>query len=108
MLDSPETAVVVKACQALHKFVKKCKTGHGYHSCMHLTLQISLSLSLSPSLSLLAAEQCCVEMTELGVVPRLVRLLADQEKATRAYAVLCLSAMTPTGIPELSFKKLIL
>ena len=39
------------------------------------------------------AEQNCIELKELGAVPRLVKLLGSPDKPARAYAVLCVGAM---------------
>ena len=46
---------------------------------------------------LLTAQQNCLELCELGVAPRLVGLLSTSDRATRSYAILCLSAMATSG-----------
>lgn len=43
------------------------------------------------------ADQNCREMSDLGAVSSLVKLLSSSEKTTRAYAALSLSVMTNTG-----------
>ena len=88
MLSSPEPAVVVKALQALHLYMKKCTALHHTHTDAH-TPHAHTSLD--------SAEQSCKEMAELGVVPRLVELLSSPVKAVRSYAALSLSVMTSSG-----------
>ena len=43
------------------------------------------------------AEQNCLELRDLDVVPRLVHLLSASDKATRSYSILCLSIMATSG-----------
>lgn len=45
----------------------------------------------------LSAEQNCLEVQRLDAVPRLVKLLSSADRATRAYAVQCLSVLAGTG-----------
>ena len=44
------------------------------------------------------AEANCIEVLELGSLPRLVKLLSSAEKVIRSYTVICLAAMVTNGI----------
>ena len=85
MLDSPETVIVCKACEALKKYVEICE----YHN-------ISIN-TWNYNIFQLSAEPNCIEVVELGSLARLVKLLSSTEKVIRSYAVLCLAAMLTNG-----------
>ena len=65
-----------------------------------LNYTVSVTCKLPPSV--VAAEQNCVELQGLGLAPRLVKLLASPDKATRAHAAIALSPLAAHSKTEQS------